>query len=190
MIDYRLKDKVFAFYIFNNTDPSYIKIREILKKGSIAGNENGIRLVTPILECLRCVKETDSWPVLNNVLWGIGIRISTLERMDIQYTVLDCQDCADCKVLAIPANTIIDLKGMGQYDVIVLCPTKKDQEKFYKNKKIGKKNWPCWHWLSLSCKYILDYKKEDKELDEYLHYKFNLQNYQKDEINPIENVLF
>lgn len=190
MIDYRLRDKVFAFCVFKNADSSYNKIWEILKKGSIKGNENGIRLITPILECLRCVKETDSCPMLISELWGIGVRISTLERMGIQYTLLDCLDCVDCKVLVIPVNTIIDLKDMGQHDVIVLCPTKKDQEKFYTNKKIGKKNWPCWHWLSISCKYILDYNKKDKELDKYLRNKFNLRNYKEEDICQPKNELF
>lgn len=190
MKDYRLKDKVFTFCIFKNTDSSYFKIREILKKGRIAGNENGIRLITPILECLRCVKKSDSWPVLNNELWGIGVRISTLERMGIQYTVLDCQNCANCKVLTIPVNTIIDLKDLGKHDVVVLCPTKKEQEKFYTYKKIGKKNWPCWHWLSLSCKYILDYSKDDEGLDKYLHHRFNMKNYKEDDICQPNNELF
>lgn len=120
MIDYRLKDKVFEFCIFKNTDSSYFKIREILKKGSIAGNENGIRLITPILECLRCV----------------------------------------------------------------------DQEKVYTYKKIGKKNWPCRHWLSLSCKYILDYSKDDEGLDKYLYHRFNLRNFKEDDICQPNNELF
>lgn len=74
----------------------------------------------------------------------------------------------------------------------MLCPTEKDREGFYRNKKIGKKNWSCWHRLSLTCKYILGYRKDDKGIDEYLHYKFNAKNYQEEEIldNVHENVLF
>lgn len=190
MIDYRLKDNVFAFCVFKNTDSSYFIIREILNKRRIEGRENGIRLITPILECLRFVKETDSWPVLYNELWGIGVRISALDRLHIPYTIQNCQDITDCKVLTIPENIGIEIKEIEKYDIVVLCPTKKDQEKFYKYKKIGKKNWPCWHWLSLSCKYILDYRKDDIGLDKYLRHKFNQQNYQEEEINQIGNVLF
>lgn len=190
MWDIRLKDKVFAFCVFKNTDSSYIKIREILNKGRIIGNDNGICLITPIWECLKFVKVNDSWPEPNNELWGIGVRISTLDKMGVFYDIQDCRDCPNCKVLIIPSNTVIDLMRMDMYDVIVLCPTKKYQEKFYKNKKIGNKNWPCWHWLSLSCKYILDYGKDDEGLDQYLRKKFNKRNYQEEDINPIDNVLF
>ena len=189
MKDYRLGDSVFAFYIIKDTAASYPTIRDLLIKGRITGNDNGIRLVTPILECLKCVKEINGLPVANKKLWGIGIRISSLTRLGITYIVQDCQDCPGIKVLIIPSNTVIDLMRMDMYDVIVLCPTKKYQEKFYKNKKIGNKNWPCWHWLSLSCKYILDYGKDDEGLDQYLRKKFNKRNYQEEDINPIDNVL-
>lgn len=43
---------------------------------------------------------------------------------------------------------------------------------------------------SLSCKYILDYNKEDKELDIYLRHNFNLRNYKEEDICQPKNELF
>lgn len=190
MRDDRFKNKVFAFCVFKNTDSSYIKIREILNKGRIIGNNNGIRLVTPILECIKCVKEINGWPVANKELWGIGIRISSLKRLGVTCPVQDCQDCPRCKVLMIPANTTIDFTSLGKHDVVILCPSNKDQEKFLKYKKVNDKNWPCWHWPSLTCKYILGYSKDDPGIDEYLRHKFNNKNYQEKDIESTVNELF
>ena len=58
-------------------------------------------------------------------------------------------------------------------------------------KKINGKNWPCWHRLSLSCKYVSYYEKSDKGIDEYLKHKFNTKNYLDEEIDEtVNNVLF
>ena len=190
MKDNRLGDSVFAFYIIKDTAASYPTIRDLLTKGRIPGNGNGIRLVTPILECLKCVKEINGWPVANKDLWGIGIRISSLKRLGITYTVQDCQDCPDCKFLTISADTAIIFTNLGKHDVVVLCPSNKDQGKFLKYKKVNGKNWPCWHWPSLTCMYILGYRKDDPGIDEYLRHKFNNKNYQENYIESTVNELF
>lgn len=189
MKDYKIKDRVFAFYIVKNTACQYARIRDILSKRKIEGGKTNIHLITPIFECLKCVKQTNRLPQLNNELWGIGVRISALDNVGIKYKVQTCQDCIGCKVLTIFGNNAIDFSAFDKYDIVVLCPTEKDRKEFYQNKKIGNKNWPCWHWLSLSCRYILDYRKDDKGIDKYLHYKFNFRNYLAEE-GPVNNVLF
>jgi len=192
MKDYRLKGCEYAFYIVKNVANKKARIRDILLKGEIEGNETETHLITPILECLMWVKQANSLPQLNNELWGIGIRITALDKAGIKYVIQDCQDCVGCKVLTIPRNYTLYFSTFDKYDIVVLCPTEKDREDFYRNKKIGKKNWPCWHRLSLTCKYILGYRKDDKGIDEYLRGKFNKKNYQEEEIidGVPENVLF
>lgn len=190
MKDYRLRDSVFAFYIIKNTSGSYPTIRDLLTKGRISGNDNGIRLITPILACIECVIEINGLPMANNELWGIGIRISTLNKKGITYTVQDCMDCPGCKVLTIPAHINVDFTCLGEHDVVVLCPSDEEQKKFLTYKKINKKNWPCWHWPSLTCKYILGYRKDDPGIDEYLCRKFKIRNYQEKDIVPTVNELF
>lgn len=189
-MDYILGDSIFAFYIIKDTTASYPTIRDLLTKGRITGNDNGIRLITPILECLKCVKEINGWLVANKELWGIGIRISSLKRLGITYRVQNCLDCPECHVLSIPANTAIDFTSLGKHDVVVLCPSNKEQGKFLQFIKVNNRNWPCWHWPSLTCKYILGYNKDDEGLDKYLQQKFKKRNYQEEDIIPIVNALF
>lgn len=80
MKDYRLKGCEYAFYIVKNVANKKARIRDILLKGEIEGNETETHLITPILECLMWVKQANSLPQLNNELWGIGIRITALEK--------------------------------------------------------------------------------------------------------------
>lgn len=192
MKDYIINDCVYSFYIVKNIANKEARIREILSKGKIEGDETDIQLITPILPYLEYVNQVNNIPQLNNELWGIGIRISALKKAGIKYDIQVCQDCVGCKVLTIPKNIALDFSTFEKYDIVVLCPTEKDKKGFYRNKKIGNKNWPCWHRLSLTCKYILDYRKDDKGIDYYLYHKFNIKNYLEEEIidSLCENRLF
>lgn len=189
MKNYKLKDCVFAFYIIKDVVNIHAHIREILANGKIENND-GIHLITPIAKCLKCVTQKNCFPQIHNELWGIGVRISKLDSELISYDVQDCRDCPDCKILLI-SNNSIDISSFDRYDIIVLCPKDDDRKNYYREKKINGKNWPCWHRLSLSCKYVSYYEKSDKGIDEYLKHKFNTKNYHDEEIDEtVNNVLF
>lgn len=190
MKDYRLKNCLFAFYILKNPFNSSSLVKDILAKGRIGENDNDIHLITPILECLKWVKDINHLPMHSDELWGIGFKISALDRIGLNYTVQDCQDCASCKVLTISAKNLINFGNLGNRDIVVLCPTEKERKVFYRNIAINNKQWPCWHWMSLSCKYITGYEKDDQGIDKYLQAKFNLKNYQEEETAKIDNALF
>ena len=80
MKDYIINDCVYSFYIVKNIVNKEARIREILSKGKIEGDETDIQLITPILPYLEYVNQVNNIPQLIEKS-GNKIRYSGLSRL-------------------------------------------------------------------------------------------------------------
>ena len=95
----------------------------------------------------------------------------------------------------IPSHSTIDFSMLNpKRDVVVLCPSLKERKRFFEVEeryKSRNRSFPIWHWMSISKKDIIDYDRDDENIDSYLRSQFNVfRNYRDKDPLLQEEALF
>lgn len=199
----------FAFFLTDNKSD----IDKILTEKQIEVGSKGIKLFTPIRKWLlfKPADEIGVYPVISGCdcketqqqsflesCWGIGIRIERLKELFNNPTPWSNYDKErDLTFFELKPNTLLKFEELDiKRDIIVLCPSNKDCERFiygYKEYKASTriKRYKIWHWMSVSHKSITDFNRNDEEFDAYMRRTFQSNNWSVNEQTSIDdNSLF
>lgn len=189
----------FAFFLTDNKSD----IDKILTDKQIEVGSKGIKLFTPIRKWLlfKPADEKGVYPVINGCdckeikqqvflekCWGIGFRIERLKELFKNPNPWSNYDKErDLTFFELKPNTLLKFDEFDiKRDVIVLCPSDQDCERFvYGHKEYTAstkiKRYKIWHWMSVSHKSIIAYNRNDEEFDTYMKKTFQICNWSEKE---------
>ena len=88
-------------------------------------------------------------------------------------------------LVKIPPHYTIDFRMLDhKRDMEFLCPSLKERKLYFEVEeryRTKKRSFPIWHWMSISKKDILDYDRDDVNIDRYLRSQFDVYRNYRDE---------
>lgn len=189
-----MEKRIFGFLFF--TRSGFLNIKEILRYGKYESGENGSFMLTSVHHWLKeekQINEVFSEPFVSD--WGLGFRLSALKKMGLWLQWYEYKNNDKLILVKIPSHSAIDFSMLNpKRDVVVLCPSLKERKQYFEVEeryKSSNRSFPIWHWMSISKNDILDYDRDDENIDSYLRSQFNVfRNYR--DIDPLlqEEALF
>lgn len=173
-----------------------LHIKEILREGKKETGEAGVFMLTSVHHWLKEEKQINavfSEPLVSE--WGLGFRLSALKKMGLRLQSYEYENNISLKLVKISPHSTIDFGKLDPIrDVVVLCPSLKERKRYFEVEeryKSRNRSFPIWHWMSISKKDILDYDRDDENIDKYLRSQFNVfRNYRDKDPLQQEEVLF
>lgn len=185
---------MFGFLCFENN--GLRNINSILKDKKLDTGEEEFCLLTSVHHWLNEVKQ------INNVIseplvpeWGLGFRLSALEKMGLTFQWNTYNNNDNLTFVKIPPHSTIDFSQLNsKRDVVVLCPSLKERKKYFeveKRSKSKRRSFPIWHWMSISKGDIINFNRDDENIDRYLNSHFSeVRNYRGEDTILQEEELF
>ena len=88
-------------------------------------------------------------------------------------------------LVKIPPHYTIDFRMLDRKrDMVFLCPSLKERKLYFEVEeryRTKKRSFPIWHWMSISKKDILDYERDDVNIDIYHRSQFDVYRNYRDE---------
>ena len=88
-------------------------------------------------------------------------------------------------LVKIPPHYTIDFRMLDhKRDMVFLCPSLKERKLYFEVEeryRTKKRSFPIWHWMSISKKDILDYDRDDVNIDIYHRSQFDVYRNYRDE---------
>ena len=179
-----MKKHLFGFLFFTRNGLQNIK--EILREGHIESGKDGTCMMTSVYHWLKAEKqinEVSSEPLVPE--WGLGFRLSALEKMGLKFQLYKFKNNDNLTLVKIPPHYIIDFSKLDpKRDIVVLCPSPKERKLYFEveeRHRTKNRSFPIWHWMSISKKDILDYDRDDVNIDRYLRLQFDVYRNYRDE---------
>ena len=189
-----MEKHIFGFMFF--TRNGLLNIKEILRDGKFESGEKGSFMLTSVHHCLKeekQINEVFSEPLVSD--WGLGFRFSALQKMGLALQWYEYKNNDKLILVKLPLHSTIDFSMLNpKRDVVVLCPSLKERKRYFEVEeryKSSNRSFPIWHWMSISKKDIIDYDRDDENIDSYLRSQFNVfRNYRDKDPLLQEEALF
>lgn len=189
-----MEKRIFGFLFF--TRNGLLNIKEILRNGKLESGENGSFMLTSVHHWLKeekQINEVFSEPIVSD--WGLGFRLPALQKMGLSLQWYEYKNNDKLILVKLPLHSTIDFSMLNpKRDVVVLCPSLKERKQYFEVEeryKSRNRSFPIWHWMSISKKDIIDYDRDDENIDSYLQSQFNEhRNYRDNDPLLQEEALF
>ena len=177
-----MEKRLFGFLFF--TRNGLHNIKEIFRKGKIEIGKDGTCMMTSVHHWLKAEKQINeifSEPLVSE--WGLGFRLCALEKMGLILQLYKFNN--NLTLVKIPPHYTIDFRMLDpKRDMVVLCPLPKERKLYFEVEeryRTKKRSFPIWHWMSISKKDILDYERDDVNIDIYHRSQFDVYRNYRDE---------
>lgn len=157
----------------------------IFRKGKIEIGKDGACMLTSVHHWLKAEKQINeifSEPLVSE--WGLGFRLCALEKMGLVLQLYKFNNNDNLTLVKIPPHYTIDFRMLVQKrDMVVLCPSPKERKLYFEVEeryRTERRSFPIWHWMSISKKVILNYDRDDVNIDRYLRSQFNVYRNNRD----------